>query len=1084
LTDVNLLERFVTSRDEAAFEVLVWRHGPLVLNVCRRLLYGEHDVEDAFQATFLALVRKAGSIGRREALAGWLYRVSYRIALAARADTARRIVHEKKCVDERVPAGAGEPVDLAIHSELRAAVDAVVNGLPKKYRLPVLLCYLEGNTYEEAARQLGWPKGTVSIRLARGRALLRKRLARLGLTVSATALATNVAQGRTVATVPRGWVATTIQNAGRLARGQVLGALFGRSVGLADGVLRAMATVQVKTGAALMLAAGILVTGAGMAVHWTPAANLPEAAEQIAEPDARPSPPTEGSARNDAHGDPLPTGALARLGTLRFRHNQNVSDIAFAPDGRTLAAVDTSEVCLWDVATGKELRRLGAATFGHGVAFAPDGKSLATATNTHIVYWDPATGRQLRQFAYQGDPVVMLAFSPDGTMLAWLTEDNTLRLSNASTGKVLRQWPGPPNTVYSSFAFSPDSRMLALACQKEKEIPLYDTFTGKEVRRFVGHQEGVCSVAFSPDGRMLVSAARDDTLRFWETAASKELHQAQDTAGGWKLAFSPVGSMVATGGGNVRLWDAATGKLVRKCERDNDGSVESLAFSPDGKTLTASRGNSHALSFWDVASGKKRWTDTGHLGPVAGIAVSPDGRLLASAAWEKNYTSRNAVHLWDAATGTELGKVGTDLGFVGGLAFSPDGRLLAAGNEDGTIRLWDPATGEQVRRLTGHKDMVESIGFTADGRTLASLGYHDRTIRLWDVATGKELRQFPSNRTPMRSGFVLAPDGKMIVQGAWGKPALNLWDATGKPVNRFGNYSGNVTALALSPDGQMLAGAENGGGVRLWDLANGKDLRRLPDPNTWIGFLVYSADGRTLASGGTDGTIRLWEVATGMERCRFVGHCGPVRCGAFSPDGRRFFSGSYDTTVLIWDVAGRAGPGHAEKVKLSPQSLVELRTDLASADASRAYRALWTLIAAPGQVVPLFRDQLRPVTAADPDRVAWLLADLDSNDFARRDRATKEIQKMREGALPALRKALASGPPPEVRRRVEQLMESLALSPEQLYSLRAVEVLEHVGSPEARQVLETLAGGVPEARLTGEAKASLERLTHRPAGTR
>jgi HEAT repeat protein len=212
-----------------------------------------------------------------------------------------------------------------------------------------------------------------------------------------------------------------------------------------------------------------------------------------------------------------------------------------------------------------------------------------------------------------------------------------------------------------------------------------------------------------------------------------------------------------------------------------------------------------------------------------------------------------------------------------------------------------------------------------------------------------------------------------------------------------------------------------------------------------------------------------------------VGHRGGFRSGAFSPNGRLFFSGSQDTTVLIWDLTGRVAAGRPENKKLSPQELEGMRADLAAADASRAHRALWTLTAAPGQAVPLFRAQLRPVVAADPERVARLLADLDSDAFAVRDKATRELQEMGEAALPALRKALDGRPPLERRRRAEQLLERLAgWSPEQLYGLRAVEVLEQVGSPEARRLLRALAEGLPEARLTREAKASLQRLAHRP----
>jgi hypothetical protein len=213
-----------------------------------------------------------------------------------------------------------------------------------------------------------------------------------------------------------------------------------------------------------------------------------------------------------------------------------------------------------------------------------------------------------------------------------------------------------------------------------------------------------------------------------------------------------------------------------------------------------------------------------------------------------------------------------------------------------------------------------------------------------------------------------------------------------------------------------------------------------------------------------------------------MGHRGGLRSGAFSPDGRKIFSGCQDTTVLVWDVTGRAAAGRPEDRRLSPRELEDLRADLAATDASRAHRALWTLTAAPGQAVALFRSRLRPVVAADPARVGQLLADLDSDAFAVRDRATRELQEMGEAALPALRKALTGRPPLDRRRRAERLLERLTgWSPEQLYALRAVEVLEQIGSPEARQLLEALAAGLPEARLTREAKASLQRLAHRSA---
>src|SRR5262245_43864095 len=184
VSDAQLLERFVTVRDEAAFEVLVWRHGGLVLHVCGRLLRHAEDAEDVFQATFLALARRGGSIGKAEAVASWLYKVAYRLALRVRARAAR---------EERRPGGRAlpaPPAGGAVGPDVRLVLDEEINSLPEKYRTPVVLCYLEGRTTQEAARQVGCARGTICSRLAWARKRLRGRLARRGLTFPAAGLAT------------------------------------------------------------------------------------------------------------------------------------------------------------------------------------------------------------------------------------------------------------------------------------------------------------------------------------------------------------------------------------------------------------------------------------------------------------------------------------------------------------------------------------------------------------------------------------------------------------------------------------------------------------------------------------------------------------------------------------------------------------------------------------------------------------------------------------------------------------------------------------------------------------------------------
>jgi RND family efflux transporter MFP subunit len=255
--DAELLRRFADGRDEAAFELLLWRHGPMVLAVCRRLLRHAEDAEDAFQATFLALARKAGAIARGEAVGGWLYRVAYRVALRARAARERRARREQSGVE----VGAAPAADPA-WGDFREVVDEEVNRLPARQRTAFILCCLEGRTGAEAARQLGCSPGTVSSRLTRARQLLRSRLARRGLAPSAGALAAALAGEAPAAPVPTQLVHSTLKGSLLFAAGKTAaGVLSGRAVPLAEGVLRAMFLTRLRVAAVLLLLAGLLVAG-------------------------------------------------------------------------------------------------------------------------------------------------------------------------------------------------------------------------------------------------------------------------------------------------------------------------------------------------------------------------------------------------------------------------------------------------------------------------------------------------------------------------------------------------------------------------------------------------------------------------------------------------------------------------------------------------------------------------------------------------------------------------------------------------------------------------------------------------------
>src|SRR5262245_34126895 len=254
LGDAQLLDRWRDQRDPAALEVLVWRHGAMVWNVCRRVLGREQDVEDAFQATFLTFLRKADSIGQGRFLGSWLYKVAYRTALVARTVSARDTGYQE--LDDDLPAAAPEADGW---DEVGPALDEEVNRLPEKYRRPFVLCYLEGKTTDEAAEDLGCPRGTVGTRLAWARQRLRARLARRGVALSAAGLTTLLAQ-KVAASVPAPLVLTIVKAATESGAGTVVatGVLSARAAELAQGVLRAMFLTKLKTAALVLLAVGML----------------------------------------------------------------------------------------------------------------------------------------------------------------------------------------------------------------------------------------------------------------------------------------------------------------------------------------------------------------------------------------------------------------------------------------------------------------------------------------------------------------------------------------------------------------------------------------------------------------------------------------------------------------------------------------------------------------------------------------------------------------------------------------------------------------------------------------------------------
>jgi WD40 repeat protein len=589
------------------------------------------------------------------------------------------------------------------------------------------------------------------------------------------------------------------------------------------------------------------------------------------------------------------------------------------------------------------------------------------------------------------------------------------------------------------------------------------------------------ALRFSPDGKVLAAgAARSVSLVAADTG--KEIRRIPT---GWMpsgpLDFRPDGKVLALGAlWTVTQWDVATGERLGPPLDGHERVVEGVMFLPDGKTLASQ--SEDDVHFWDARTGRRLSRFVGAEANFNHQALSPDGKTRAVAGWDK--TKVMSVGLWDTGTGKKRCDLeAPPTSWPRELVFSPDGKMLGAPEWDNTVRLWDAdrtstipgRLGKSLRQVAVPGVPAQCLAFSPDGTALAvgeadprlpprADGVQDPPavpkVRLLDVGTRRELRKpFDLPGTAGEGFSTPLPDGKVLTAPR----------------------SVSVGRVAFSADGKLLAAAARSGGssssdhtIQVWEVETGQVLCRLaglPIRDEVCRFAL-SPDGKSLLTPGEE--PQLWEVATGKVRGQIRGHAAWVGAVAFSPDGRLLATGSRDTTALIWDALNPNGEPAA--ANLSSKELEALWTDLAGKDAAQAYRAIRALVAAPEASVPFLGQHLRPVVTPD---LARLIADLDAEAFAVRERATRELEKLGRLARPGLRQVLAGRPSPEVRRRVEGILEkevALSLSPEELRGRRAVEALEHIATPEARTVLEEWSRGAPALDVTAEAKAALQRL--------
>jgi RNA polymerase sigma factor (sigma-70 family) len=1102
-----LLRAFVTDNDQDAFAVVVTRHAPLVWGVCRRILGHRQDAEDAFQATFLILARRAGSARWQASVGGWLYTVAHRLAVRARKHTERRRACERA-------ASLTLPAESSL-CELAAVVDEELRRLPAKYRDPLLLHYLEGATAEAAARQLDLSRGTFYNRLNRGRELLRGRLTRQGLSLAAPLLAaalTHEAEAASPSLIQAALRGTTESVPARVAT-------------LAVEALRNTLLTKLKIGLALGLLLGMAAGGVAMLTPRAPMAPLPQA-EHPAEP---PKAEDKVAMRVDRYGDPLPPGAVARLGTIRFRAPGEIMSLAYSPDGKTIAVASHGGLFLFDAASGKRLRQLSLPNAMWDrempLAFSPDGKRLARRTGKQdgqrykdvVFVWELAGNGKPRE--YDAECAMWIGWSSDGEPQAVCLEKDAFCLRNLASGSSKRfeckEFHQPEFYFWIACACAPAGKTLAIA-DEQCRVHIWDTAAGRQRCALSFKNAYIHALAFSHDGRILASLVRDQAaqphwrVQLWDARTGAALHTlATDQENLRSIVFAPDGkTLVTVSVTEIRLWDAKTGR--ERCRPKGGGRSfgSAIAFSPDGKTLATTEAHSGVIHLWDVPSGTRTLESEGHTNWPGRPSFSFDGKRVATGS-----AMEGTIFIWDVATGEPCIRIHRSSGGLGHCAFSADGRTLysCSGNQ---LLFFDAANGQEL-----HVQKVEepdrpktrpsglSLYLSDDHARLivvSTLDNREMLVTGWDVATRKQL--FQRRRPWMDLGYALSADGRVLaaphptpdrVKGGAGGPVRLEDTATGELLLTLPALEGQTWPLAFSPDGRLHAAVNStgkrndkkddptgatGSALRLWETATATEVLALSLESQFR--IAFSPDGQLLALTAPGGDILLWDLRRGKESHRFKGFDAQVTSLAFSPDGSRLVSGLNDTTLLVWDVA--AVRSKDRPAALDAESVRQVWDDL-SADARKAFAARWTLAAAPEQAVPLLRERLKPAQAADREHLRRLLAELDSEQFTVREKARQELAELGELAEPALRQALADKPSLEARRQIQTLLDNLravVTQPEQLRALRAVAVLEDMGTPEARRVLEQLAKGTAEARLTREVKASLRRLDLRTTPSR
>ena len=491
------------------------------------------------------------------------------------------------------------------------------------------------------------------------------------------------------------------------------------------------------------------------------------------------------------------------------------------------------------------------------------------------------------------EEVRQVVFSPDGRLLVSGSEDSSVRVWDAISGRMLLNCTGHDDTV-ESVDINAAGNMIASGGADDL-IRLWNPVTGKPLGVLRGHEDTVTHVDFTPDGMTLISASDDNTVRMWNLRSRKETRLFNGHSDSVNVAeFNHDATRFLSAGADtdVVLWNATTGKQLSVLEGHTE-EIWSGMFSPDGRQAVTC-GDDRTIRIWDLTTSKELARLEGHSDEVNGVCFSPNGRLLASAGVD------GLVKIWDAVTHSELATLKGHTDYLWDVTFSPDGTRLASASADATIRIWKVPHHLLGKILRGHSEPVGKVAVSPDGRELASCSM-DQTVRLWDAASGRPGRVL-AGHTHWVWGIAFGKSSDTLFSA--GDSTLRRWNTrTGKEEQKVEVTGGQVRAFALDPDSQFAVIGDNTGRVTTWALDTGRKRLGLIKHGDEVSDVAVSPDGRWIASCSLDGTLAIHSSSDGKLHQNLSGSKAKLQCLSFRPDSQHVAAGSHAGEVFVWMVA-------------------------------------------------------------------------------------------------------------------------------------------------------------------------------------